>query len=38
MPAAQPSIEISEKAKERLRAALAREADARFIRIDVGHG
>ena len=33
-----PSIEVTEKAKERLRAVLAREAKARFIRIDVGRG
>lgn len=32
------SIEVSDRAKERLRAALAREAKARFIRIDVGRG
>ena len=32
------SIEVSDRAKERLRAALAREAKARFVRIDVGRG
>ena len=31
-------IEVSDKAKERLRAALASEGAARFIRIDVGRG
>ena len=31
-------IEVTDKAKELLRAALAREAKARFIRIDVGRG
>lgn len=35
---AAPSIEVTDRAKERLRAALAREAGARFIRIDVGRG
>jgi hypothetical protein len=34
----QPSIEVSEKAREMLHAALARDANARFIRIDVGRG
>ncbi len=34
----QPSIEVSEKARERLREALASEARAHFIRIDVGRG
>jgi hypothetical protein len=33
-----PSIEVSEKARTRLLEALSREANARFIRIDVGHG
>lgn len=33
-----PRIEITEKARERLRAALAAEANARFVRIDVGRG
>jgi hypothetical protein len=33
-----PSIEVSDRARERLREALAREARARFIRIDVGIG
>jgi Fe-S cluster assembly iron-binding protein IscA len=33
-----PSIEVSDKAKDRLRAILAREAKARFVRIDVGRG
>lgn len=33
-----PSIEVTEKAKERLRAILAREATPRRIRIDVGRG
>lgn len=34
----QPAIEVSDRARERLREALAREASARFIRIDVGRG
>lgn len=34
----QPRIEITDRAKERLREALATEASARFVRIDVGHG
>jgi Fe-S cluster assembly iron-binding protein IscA len=34
----QPIIEVTDRAKERLREALAREANARFIRIDVGRG
>jgi Fe-S cluster assembly iron-binding protein IscA len=38
MTDAVPSIEVSDKAKERLRAILAREAKARYIRIDVGRG
>ncbi len=40
MTGAVPSIdiEVSEKAKALLRAALARESRARFIRIDVGRG
>ena len=33
-----PSIEVTEKAKERLRAVLARERGPRVIRIDVGLG
>jgi Fe-S cluster assembly iron-binding protein IscA len=33
-----PSIDVTDKAKERLRAALAGEPKARFIRIDVGAG
>jgi hypothetical protein len=32
------SIEVSEKARQLLHEALAREANARFIRIDVGRG
>jgi hypothetical protein len=36
--ALQPSIEVSDRARERLREVLAREARARFIRIDVGVG
>jgi len=38
MTEAVPSIEVTGKARERLREALAREARARFIRIDVGRG
>jgi Fe-S cluster assembly iron-binding protein IscA len=38
MTEATPSIEVTDSAKERLRAVLAREAGARFIRIDVGRG
>jgi Fe-S cluster assembly iron-binding protein IscA len=34
----EPSIEVTDRAKERLREALSREATARFIRIDVGRG
>lgn len=34
----QPTIEVTDRAKERLREALAQEANARFIRIDVGRG
>jgi Fe-S cluster assembly iron-binding protein IscA len=37
-PLPPPEIEVTDKAKERLRAALAREASARAIRIDVGRG
>ncbi len=33
-----PSIEVTDRAKTRLREALALEANARFIRIDVGRG
>ncbi len=32
------NVEVTEKAKERLLAALAQEAKARFVRIDVGRG
>lgn len=32
------TVEVTDKARERLRAALAREAKARFVRIDVGRG
>jgi Fe-S cluster assembly iron-binding protein IscA len=32
------TVEVTDKAKERLRAALAREAKARVVRIDVGRG
>jgi Fe-S cluster assembly iron-binding protein IscA len=35
---ATPSIEVTDRAKERLRAVLAREAGARYVRIDVGRG
>jgi Fe-S cluster assembly iron-binding protein IscA len=38
MTEATPSIEVTDAAKERLRSALAREAGARLIRIDVGPG
>lgn len=38
MSEAVPSIDVSDKAKARLRAALAGEPKARFIRIDVGAG
>jgi hypothetical protein len=38
MTVPQPSIEVSDRARERLREALAGEASARFIRIDVGVG
>jgi Fe-S cluster assembly iron-binding protein IscA len=38
MTEATPSIEVTDKAKERLRAVLAREARPRVIRIDVGLG
>lgn len=34
----QPTIEVTDRAKERLREVLAGEANARFIRIDVGRG
>ena len=34
----QPTIEVSDRAKAHLLEALAREANARFIRIDVGRG
>ncbi len=33
-----PSIEVTEKAKERLRALLAREEKGRLVRIEVGRG
>lgn len=33
-----PSIEVTDKAKERLRALLAREERRRLVRIDVGRG
>jgi Fe-S cluster assembly iron-binding protein IscA len=32
------TVAVTDKAKERLLAALAREAKARFVRIDVGRG
>ena len=38
MNASNPTIEISDRALERLREALADEARARFVRIDVGIG
>jgi hypothetical protein len=34
----QPSIEVSDRARIHLLEVLAREANARFIRIDVGRG
>ena len=34
----QPTIEVSDRARERLREALADEARAQFVRIDVGVG
>jgi hypothetical protein len=34
----EPSIEVTERAKARLLEALASEARARFVRIDVGRG
>ena len=34
----EPYIEVTERAKTRLREALASEARAQFIRIDVGRG
>jgi hypothetical protein len=34
----EPSIEVTERARERLREALASESRARFVRIDVGRG
>jgi hypothetical protein len=34
----EPSIEVTDRAKARLREALASEARARFVRIDVGRG
>ncbi len=34
----QVSIEVTEKARAKLREALASEARARFIRVDVGRG
>ncbi len=38
MPEPTLSIEVTDEAKERLRAALARETRARFIRVDVSPG
>lgn len=38
MPSSQPSIDVTEKARAHLRAALARAPDAGVIGIDVGRG